>query len=61
VHADPLLDLRVNHYVDAIGRRRCGPQLCNTRDESAAWAIALLQERRRQAEQETAARNATGS
>ncbi|CAE8610873.1 unnamed protein product [Polarella glacialis] len=39
VHADPFADLRVNHYVNALGQDRCGDKLCDTFDGSAAWEV----------------------
>eukprot|EP00405_Crypthecodinium_cohnii_P065009 CAMPEP_0195033962 /NCGR_PEP_ID=MMETSP0326_2-20130528/66794_1 /TAXON_ID=2866 ORGANISM="Crypthecodinium cohnii, Strain Seligo" /NCGR_SAMPLE_ID=MMETSP0326_2 /ASSEMBLY_ACC=CAM_ASM_000348 /LENGTH=105 /DNA_ID=CAMNT_0040058615 /DNA_START=26 /DNA_END=340 /DNA_ORIENTATION=+ len=38
VHADPRKDLRINHYVNALGRKRCGDRLCTFADDTAAWA-----------------------
>merc|ERR1712107_167330 len=38
VHADPFTDLRINHYINAAGTKRCGDRLCNTYDNGAVWA-----------------------
>jgi len=42
VHADPFKDLRVNHYINAIGNKRCGDRLCNTFDDEAVRAAEAL-------------------
>ncbi|OLQ07148.1 hypothetical protein AK812_SmicGene9471 [Symbiodinium microadriaticum] len=42
--ADPLQELRVNHYVNALDRERCGAKYCASFDDSALWAEEALQE-----------------
>eukprot|EP00928_Gymnodinium_smaydae_P000040 TRINITY_DN1001_c0_g1_i1.p1 TRINITY_DN1001_c0_g1~~TRINITY_DN1001_c0_g1_i1.p1 ORF type:complete len:886 (+),score=185.37 TRINITY_DN1001_c0_g1_i1:99-2660(+) len=45
VEADPVHELRINHYIDALGTKRCGPALCGTLDESAAELATRLERR----------------
>jgi len=42
IHADPMKDIRINHYVNALGQQRCGAKLCKVLDESALWAEEML-------------------
>ncbi|CAJ1355909.1 unnamed protein product [Effrenium voratum] len=42
VRADVMTDLRVNHYVNALGQERCGRRLCRVLDEGAAFAMSVL-------------------
>eukprot|EP00434_Breviolum_minutum_P038929 symbB.v1.2.034544.t1/scaffold4476.1/size41083/7 len=42
IHADPMNDIRINHYVNALGQQRCGAKLCKVLDESALWVEEML-------------------
>lgn len=44
VQADPMTDVRVNHYVNALGQERCGRKLCKVLDETALWAEHIFGE-----------------
>eukprot|EP00439_Symbiodinium_sp_Y106_P013641 s252_g1.t4 len=40
-----LQELRVNHYVNALDRERCGAKYCASFDDSALWAEAALRDK----------------